>query len=136
MRKSSAVCALWLVIGFVGPSVAAETMNPMLKVSPSLRTAWHGEPPWHARRRWAECFVKVEGSYDESMAVAFRRVDFKVRSVIPQGSGLRMTNDERQTTILTGSIRLDHLYDLADLPFVVSVEGAVPMGKKKPMGLK
>lgn len=126
--KCLAVCGWSLVIGCVAHSVSAETMHPMWKVNPALRMAWDGERAWHARRR-AECFVKVEGSYDKSMAAAFRRVDFKVRSVIPQGSGL-------PATIFTGTIRLDRLHALAELPFVVSVEGAVPMGKKKPMGLK
>ena len=106
------------------------TISPMTKVSTSLRETWTDAKSWHARRRWAECFVKIRGPYDAAAEKTLKQTGFKARSVVGAQGGASFA------VILTGTVRLKDLFALADLDAVESIEGAVPMGKKGPRVLK
>lgn len=97
------------------------------KIGTSLRAEWQNSTSWHKKRQKVDCFVRLAGRYSDDMAKELGRAGLLIRSVLPAGEG---------GTIITGSIPLSKLLDVAVLDYVQSVEGSVPVGRKGPMGLK
>lgn len=118
---------MMLVLSAV-PAWAGEVPALGPKANPTVQRIWQENQSWHGKRRWVECFVQLTGVYHDQMARQLEQAGFHVRSVIPQG--------DKPATILTGRIRVRNLQHLTALEAVRSIEGAIPVGRKQPMGLK
>ncbi|MBI4367733.1 MAG: hypothetical protein HY543_13060 [Deltaproteobacteria bacterium] len=101
---------------------------PWEKVSAPLAETVRGATSARAKKAVAECFVQIRGEPTPETLQVLAGAGFRSRSVIPQPAAAQ---DGERRAILTGTIRVGDVEAMAGLPFVVAVEGGVPLQHKE-----